>query len=199
MIKTDEDEHQLIATYCKILTSNNNEAASVIEDVDQRLDCLEREAVEALLQQLKEENSRLETEYKELAAHSSTAAGAEARSLRQQRSRLEARMAILEDHNRQLEAQLERLRQLVAEPGGTLQVCGSLSLLLIKRLVRYFPKLVVSLAHLTYSCPLLKEDFRNSVALCITVTSLLPVTQSEPSVLYAKELLQYAKTITGSM
>ena len=33
--------------------------------------------------------------------------------LRQQKSRLEARMAILEDHNRQLEAQLDRLRQLV--------------------------------------------------------------------------------------
>ena len=37
----------------------------------------------------------------------------EERTLKQQKTRLEARMTILEDHNRQLEAQLERLRQLV--------------------------------------------------------------------------------------
>lgn len=36
--------------------------------------------------------------------------------------RLEARMQILEDHNRQLEAQLQRLRQLLDEPStSTLQ------------------------------------------------------------------------------
>ena len=34
-------------------------------------------------------------------------------SFRQQKTRLEARLAIIEDHNRQLEAQLDRLRQLV--------------------------------------------------------------------------------------
>ncbi len=38
--------------------------------------------------------------------------------MRQQKSRLEARMAILEDHNRQLEAQLDRLRQLLATETG---------------------------------------------------------------------------------
>jgi chaperonin cofactor prefoldin len=38
--------------------------------------------------------------------------------LRQQKNRLEARMAILEDHNRQLEAQLDRLRQLVTSGNG---------------------------------------------------------------------------------
>lgn len=42
---------------------------------------------------------------------------AEAKMLRQHKGRLETRMQILEDHNRQLEAQLQRLRQLLeSEP-----------------------------------------------------------------------------------
>jgi hypothetical protein len=40
---------------------------------------------------------------------------AEARLLRQHKTRLEARMKILEEHNRQLETQLSRLRQLLDE------------------------------------------------------------------------------------
>lgn len=40
---------------------------------------------------------------------------AEAKLLRQHKGRLEARMQILEDHNRQLEEQLHRLRQLLDE------------------------------------------------------------------------------------
>ena len=40
---------------------------------------------------------------------------AEAKLLRQHKGRLEARMGILEEHNRQLEAQLHRLRQLLDE------------------------------------------------------------------------------------
>lgn len=43
---------------------------------------------------------------------------AEAKLLRQHKGRLEARMQILEDHNRQLEAQLTRLRQLLDEPSS---------------------------------------------------------------------------------
>ena len=83
--------------------------------VDRRLDCLEREEVEQLLGQLREENSRLETEHKQLLAGQTRpdSQSLEERTLGQQRTRLEDRMAILEDHNRQLEAQLERLRQLV--------------------------------------------------------------------------------------
>lgn len=42
---------------------------------------------------------------------------AEARVLRQHKTRLETRMQILEDHNKQLESQLRRLRELL------LQVC----------------------------------------------------------------------------
>lgn len=40
---------------------------------------------------------------------------AEANNLRQHKGRLEARMLILEDHNRQLESQLQRLRQLLEQ------------------------------------------------------------------------------------
>lgn len=40
---------------------------------------------------------------------------AEARLLRQHKTRLEARMKILEEHNRQLETQLGRLRNLLDE------------------------------------------------------------------------------------
>lgn len=43
---------------------------------------------------------------------------AEAKLLRQHKGRLEARMQILEDHNKQLESQLHRLRQLLEQVGG---------------------------------------------------------------------------------
>ena len=45
---------------------------------------------------------------------------AEAKLLRQHKGRLEARMQILEDHNNQLDAQLRRLRELLAEQVGML-------------------------------------------------------------------------------
>uniref|UniRef100_A0A8C9AGT2 Dystrophin related protein 2 n=1 Tax=Prolemur simus TaxID=1328070 RepID=A0A8C9AGT2_PROSS len=41
---------------------------------------------------------------------------AEARILRQHKTRLETRMQILEDHNKQLESQLQRLRELLLQP-----------------------------------------------------------------------------------
>lgn len=40
---------------------------------------------------------------------------AEAKLLRQHKGRLESRMKILEDHNKQLEAQLRRLRHLLEQ------------------------------------------------------------------------------------
>lgn len=87
--------------------------------MDQRVDDLEKEAVEQQLEQLKEENIRLENEYKQLLdGQNRNSQNVEEKTLKQQRTRLEARMAILEDHNRQLEAQLERLRQLVHSEGG---------------------------------------------------------------------------------
>ena len=126
----EDDEHSLIAAYCKILTSSNNNnlpsTASILLDVDQRLDNLEKETVEQLLEQLKEENARLQAEHRELlAGQNKSSQTAEEKTLRQQRARLEARMAILEDHNRQLEAQLERLRQLVHSGSESGVVDGS--------------------------------------------------------------------------
>uniref|UniRef100_A0AAX7T504 Dystrophin related protein 2 n=1 Tax=Astatotilapia calliptera TaxID=8154 RepID=A0AAX7T504_ASTCA len=44
---------------------------------------------------------------------------AEARVLRQHKTRLETRMQILEDHNKQLESQLRRLRELLLQVSGT--------------------------------------------------------------------------------
>merc|ERR1712112_390475 len=62
---TEDDEHSLIAAYCKLLTGNNNNnipsTASILFDVDQRVDSMEQQ-----LEQLKEENLRLENEYKQL-------------------------------------------------------------------------------------------------------------------------------------
>jgi len=126
----EDDEHSLIAAYCKLLTGTNNNnlpsTASILLDVDQRLDSLEKETVEQLLEQLKEENSRLESEHRELlAGQNRSSQSVEEKTLRQQRARLEARMAILEDHNRQLEAQLERLRQLVHSGAESGVVQGS--------------------------------------------------------------------------
>ena len=47
---------------------------------------------------------------------------AEAKSLREHKGRLEARMQILEDHNRQLESQLQRLRLLLEQVSGYFKV-----------------------------------------------------------------------------
>ncbi|XP_060793676.1 utrophin isoform X3 [Neoarius graeffei] len=52
---------------------------------------------------------------------------AEAKLLRQHKGRLEARMQILEDHNKQLESQLYRLRQLLHQPELDSAVNGSSS------------------------------------------------------------------------
>merc|ERR1719500_308566 len=81
-----------------------------------------------MLEQLREENARLEGEHRALVAGTREGGqSSEEKALRQQRARLEARMAILEDHNRQLEAQLDRLRQLVTsgEGGGEVDELGS--------------------------------------------------------------------------
>ncbi|KAH0631008.1 hypothetical protein JD844_004470 [Phrynosoma platyrhinos] len=50
---------------------------------------------------------------------------AEARILRQHKSRLETRMQILEDHNKQLESQLQRLRELLLQPPADSKGDGS--------------------------------------------------------------------------
>jgi hypothetical protein len=53
----------IVASYCKLLTSSNNNhlasTATFLRDLDTRLDSLEKEAVEQLIQQLQEVLYRL--------------------------------------------------------------------------------------------------------------------------------------------
>ncbi|XP_051736087.1 utrophin isoform X2 [Ctenopharyngodon idella] len=91
----------------------------------------ERGELERIIARLEEEQRTLQREYEQLRqqhGQSSTGAAAvsgapeeadllaEAKLLRQHKGRLEARMQILEDHNKQLESQLYRLRQLLHQP-----------------------------------------------------------------------------------
>lgn len=130
-----DDEHQLIAQYCQTFPNNGGPKSPL--QVMAAVDAEQREELEAIIQDLEEENATLQAEYDRLRLketptttpdESQNAIGnatgaqgqdlmAEAKLLRQHKGRLEARMQILEDHNRQLEAQLMRLRQLVEEPG----------------------------------------------------------------------------------
>lgn len=132
-----DDEHQLIAQYCQTLPNNgSNGGPKSPLQVMAAVDAEQREELEAIIQDLEEENATLQAEYDRLRSKQTptstpddaqnmigSASGgqgqdlmAEAKLLRQHKGRLEARMQILEDHNRQLEAQLMRLRQLVDEP-----------------------------------------------------------------------------------
>ncbi|XP_046644687.1 utrophin-like isoform X8 [Daphnia pulicaria] len=152
-----EDEHQLIAQYCRSL---NGDALGMSMGVAPRspvqllaaLDSNHKEEIETMIRELEEENATLQAEYERLRSQQSPSMSfsfssspddatpiphqggasssgnhtseverdmlAEARLLRQHKTRLEARMKILEEHNRQLETQLSRLRQLLDEPGG---------------------------------------------------------------------------------
>ncbi|XP_043080762.1 utrophin-like isoform X1 [Puntigrus tetrazona] len=91
----------------------------------------ERGELERIIARLEEEQRALQREYEQLRQqHGQPCAGAaavsgapeeadllaEAKLLRQHKGRLEARMQILEDHNKQLESQLYRLRQLLHQP-----------------------------------------------------------------------------------
>uniref|UniRef100_A0A9J8AP75 Dystrophin-like n=1 Tax=Cyprinus carpio carpio TaxID=630221 RepID=A0A9J8AP75_CYPCA len=91
----------------------------------------ERGELERIIARLEEEQRTLQREYEQLRQqHSQPGVGAaavsgapeeadllaEAKLLRQHKGRLEARMQILEDHNKQLESQLYRLRQLLHQP-----------------------------------------------------------------------------------
>ncbi len=169
-----EDEHFIVSQFSQMLASdhlrsrpstsesngyhrNMAAAASGLYDsvpppssssplqVMSALEMEQRDELEAIIQELEEENRLLVEEYASLRAEK-TAAGhhpsvlirsqsqrspssppslplspqskeeillAEAKALRQHKNRLESRMEILEDHNRQLESQLKRLRQLL--------------------------------------------------------------------------------------
>lgn len=96
------------------------------------IDAEHREELEAMIRELEEENATLLAEYERLRSKQTPGSTpedghgngtrqpdcdiiAEAKMLRQHKGRLEARMQILEDHNKRLVAQLQRLRQLWGE------------------------------------------------------------------------------------
>uniref|UniRef100_UPI00398EAAD7 dystrophin-related protein 2 n=1 Tax=Pristiophorus japonicus TaxID=55135 RepID=UPI00398EAAD7 len=110
------------------------------------LDTEEKTELEAIIGHLEHENRILQEEYRRLkwqheeaAISSSVQDGspssplssrdtellAEARLLRQHKTRLETRMQILEDHNKQLESQLLRLRELLLQPQQDSEKNGS--------------------------------------------------------------------------
>ena len=111
------DEHSLIAAYCQALNENAkaNPTAKIAQEIN----------LEEVLHELNERNGRLRQEYDMLASSAKIDDGVsytfngkpdatvEASKLRQHTSRMEARIAILLDHNKQLEARLNRLRRLL--------------------------------------------------------------------------------------
>uniref|UniRef100_A0A8C6XFL2 Dystrophin n=1 Tax=Naja naja TaxID=35670 RepID=A0A8C6XFL2_NAJNA len=135
-----DDEHLLIQHYCQSL--NQESPLSQPQSPAQILISLEseeRSELERIFADLEEENRNLQAEYDQLKQqHDRKGLSplpsppemmpispqsprdaeliAEAKLLRQHKGRLEARMQILEDHNKQLESQLHRLRQLLEQP-----------------------------------------------------------------------------------
>ncbi|XP_041708969.1 dystrophin-related protein 2 [Coregonus clupeaformis] len=114
------------------------------------LDCQDKDELQRTLARLENENRVLQGEWRRLkwrheeaaAAPQLTEGGeeglgsptggqqdeellAEARALRQHKTRLETRMQILEDHNKQLESQLQRLRELLLQPKDDSEANGS--------------------------------------------------------------------------
>ncbi|XP_057187046.1 dystrophin [Triplophysa rosa] len=134
-----DDEHLLIQHYCQSL--NQSSPLSQPQSPAQILISMESEEkgeLERVLNDLEQENRKLQAEYDRLKkAHDHKGLSplpsppqmlpvspqsprdaeliAEAKLLRQHKGRLEARMQILEDHNKQLESQLKRLRQLLEQ------------------------------------------------------------------------------------
>ncbi|XP_060096541.1 utrophin isoform X3 [Heteronotia binoei] len=135
-----EDEHALIQQYCQTLggespVSQPQSPVQILKSVERE----ERGELERIIADLEDEQRMLQAEYEQLKEqhlrrginalssppdsavspqHTSEDAEliAEAKLLRQHKGRLEARMQILEDHNKQLESQLHRLRQLLEQP-----------------------------------------------------------------------------------
>lgn len=144
-----DDEHLLIQHYCQSL--NQESPVSQPRSPAQILISLESEErgeLERILADLEDENRNLQSEYERLKQqHENKGLSplpsppemmpispqsprdaeliAEAKLLRQHKGRLEARMQILEDHNKQLESQLHRLRQLLEQPQAEVRVNGT--------------------------------------------------------------------------
>lgn len=90
------------------------------------IDGSQRDQLEGMIRDLEDENRSLQLEYQRLrgagAGNGELPASPrdqemlnEARLLRQHKGRLETRMQVLEEHNRQLEQQLSKLRRLLDE------------------------------------------------------------------------------------
>lgn len=116
--------------------------AQILKSVEKE----ERGELERIIADLEEEQRNLQVEYEQLKEqhlrrglpvgsppdsivsphHTSEDSEliAEAKLLRQHKGRLEARMQILEDHNKQLESQLHRLRQLLEQPDSDSRING---------------------------------------------------------------------------
>ncbi|KAG9340150.1 hypothetical protein JZ751_021871, partial [Albula glossodonta] len=106
------------------------------------INCEDKEELQRMLVRLENENRVLQGEYRrlkwqhleatacpQLAEGASVGAQdeellAEARMLRQHKTRIETRMKIVEDHNKQLESQLIRLRELLQLPPPKSEVTG---------------------------------------------------------------------------
>ncbi|XP_032828779.1 dystrophin isoform X4 [Petromyzon marinus] len=142
-----EDEHLLIQHYCQSLSgespgSQPQSPAQILISLDSQ----ERSELERILRDLEDENRSLQSEYDRLRQKQELGGLgallpapptmppesprdseliAEAKLLRQHKGRLEARMQVLEDHNRQLESQLIRLRQLLDQPQQEGRVNGT--------------------------------------------------------------------------
>ncbi|XP_067900301.1 utrophin-like isoform X3 [Heterodontus francisci] len=133
-----DDEHTLIQQYCQTLGRESpiNQPQSPVQ-ILKSVEKEERGELECIIANLEEEQRNLQAEYERLKQQqilrdikplpsppfSPTQQNcqdaellAEAKLLRQHKGRLEARMQILEDHNKQLESQLCRLRKLLEEP-----------------------------------------------------------------------------------
>uniref|UniRef100_A0A8C2XJX3 Dystrophin n=1 Tax=Cyclopterus lumpus TaxID=8103 RepID=A0A8C2XJX3_CYCLU len=124
-----DDEHMLIQHYCQSL--NQGSPLSQPRSPAQILISMETEEkgeLERVLNDLEQENRR-PTDRKGLSPLPSPPEMlpliAEAKLLRQHKGRLEARMQILEDHNKQLESQLHRLRQLLEQVPTDSKVNGT--------------------------------------------------------------------------
>ncbi|XP_069746216.1 dystrophin isoform X6 [Narcine bancroftii] len=144
-----DDEHLLIQHYCQSLNqesplSQPRSPAQILISLESE----ERGELERILADLEDENRNLQSEYEKLKQqHDHKGLSplpsppemmpispqsprdaeliAEAKLLRQHKGRLEARMQILEDHNKQLESQLHRLRQLLEQPQAEVRVNGT--------------------------------------------------------------------------
>uniref|UniRef100_A0A8C1YY14 Utrophin n=1 Tax=Cyprinus carpio TaxID=7962 RepID=A0A8C1YY14_CYPCA len=142
LLTLQDEEHALILQYCQTLGGEGSSfsqpqtpsPAQILQAVERE----ERGELERIIARLEEEQRTLQREYEQLRQqHSQPGVGAaavsgapeeadllaEAKLLRQHKGRLEARMQILEDHNKQLESQLYRLRQLLHQVSHLLVNC----------------------------------------------------------------------------